>query len=113
MPDDPVREIARGSAQRLTGEYGPRLETEVEAALYAREDGERREYDPVSVAALIVSVAQLAWMVYSDHRKKSPEVVERTLRTRLRRHVDITPESARITDVVVHEIIERINEDNP
>jgi hypothetical protein len=51
------------------------------------------------VAAPIVSVAQLAWMIYGDHRKETREIIERT---RLRRHIDITPESAHITDVVVH-----------
>jgi hypothetical protein len=37
MSDDPIGTIARESARQLTGEYGPGLETEVEAALYARE----------------------------------------------------------------------------
>jgi hypothetical protein len=67
----------------------------------------------VSIAALIVSVAQLAWMIYSDHRKKPPEVIARTLRIRLRREVDLTPESAQITDVVVREVVEWMNENNP
>ena len=113
MTDDPVGEIACGAARRLTGEYGPEVETEVEAALYARGNAERHAYDPVSLAALIVGVAQLAWMIYSDHRKKSPEVVERILRTELRRQVDLTPDSTRITEVVVHEIVDRMTDDNP
>jgi hypothetical protein len=111
MIDDPVEEIARGAARRLASQHGIRLETDVEAALYARHTRGLESYDPVAIASLVVSVAQLAWMIYSDHRKKAPEVVERTLRTELRRQVEITPNSAQITDVIVHEIIQRMPED--
>jgi hypothetical protein len=116
MDDDPVEAIARAAAKRLAPEYGPRLEVDVEAALYAR-DSERgpEQYDPVSVGILLVSIATLAWMIYSDHRKKAPgaapEVVERTVRTELRRQVDATPESARISEVVVTEIVETVRKD--
>ncbi|MBV9451180.1 MAG: hypothetical protein JO345_35375 [Streptosporangiaceae bacterium] len=112
MGDDPVEEIARGAARRLAAEYGPRLETDVEAALYDR-GGTRgiEQYDPVAVASLIVGIAQLAWMIYSDHRKKPRDVVERTLRAELRHQVYISPNSAQITDVIIHEIVQRMPDD--
>ncbi|HEX6528020.1 MAG TPA: hypothetical protein VF070_49555 [Streptosporangiaceae bacterium] len=112
MTEDLVGEIALGAARRLAPEYGPRLETEVEIALYDR-GGHRgiEQYDPVSVASLIVGIAQLAWMIYSDHRKKPRDVVERTLRTELRHQVDISPNSAQITEVIVQEIINHVNND--
>jgi hypothetical protein len=106
--DDSVEEIARRAARRLAAEYGPGLEADVAAALYDRGSRGIEQYDPVSVASLIVGIAQLAWMIYSDHRKKPRDVVERTLRTELRRQVDISPKSAQITDVIVHEIVERM-----
>ncbi len=73
--NDPVGAIAQAAARRLTPEYGPRLQSEVEAALYAR-DAERRpdQYlDPVTLGSLIVSTATLAWTIYNDLRKKAPE----------------------------------------
>ncbi len=112
MTSDAVEEIARGAARRLAAEYGPQLETDVEAALYDR-GGSRgiEQYDPVSVASLIVGIAQLAWMIYSDHRKKPRDVVERTLRTELRHQVDISPNSIQITDVIIQEIVQRMPDD--
>jgi hypothetical protein len=111
MTDDPATAIARAVAKRLVPEFGVRVEAEVEAALYAQEDGVRHEYDPVAIGALIVSIAQLAWTIYSDYRKKvpdaPPERVELVLRTEIRREVEITPTSTQVTDVVVKEIIDR------
>lgn len=111
MTEDPASEIARAAARQLLPEFGARVEVEVEAALYAQEDGARHEYDPVAIGALIVSVAQLAWTIYSDHRKKAPDVppehLELVLRNEIRREVEVTPGSARITDVVVKEVINR------
>lgn len=112
MTNDPVEEIALAAARRLGSQYGIRLETDVEAALYARNTRGLDQYDPVAIASLVVSVAQLAWMIYSDHKKKPREVVERILRTELRHKVDISPHSAEITDVIVQEIIERTPDDD-
>jgi hypothetical protein len=113
MADDPVENIARAAARRLAPEYGPQLETDVEAALGARgTDRGAEQFDPVSVGILIVAIATLAWMIYMDHREKAPEaaaeVVERTLRTELRRQVDIGQGSDRLSEVIVIEILERV-----
>jgi hypothetical protein len=60
---DPVEAVARAAAERLTPDYGPRLKTDVEAALYARgsERGPDQYIDPVALGSLIVSIATLAW----------------------------------------------------
>ena len=109
--NDPVGAIAQAAARRLTPEYGPRLQSEVEAALYAR-DAERRpdQYlDPVTLGSLIVSTATLAWTIYNDLRKKAPDpppdVAARTLRVELTRHTDTTPNSDKVTEVIVAEIV--------
>lgn len=111
MTEDPASEIARAAAGRLIPEFGARVQTGVEAALYAQEDGVRHEYDPIAIGALIVSIAQLAWTIYSDHRKKAPDAppehLELVLRNEIRREVEITPGSTRITDVVIKEIFNR------
>jgi hypothetical protein len=112
MADDPVAEVARAAARRLVQEFGQDVETRTEAALYARDLSRGPEqYDPVSLGILIVSIATLAWMVYSDHRKTaphaSPAAVERVLRNEIRREVEVTPDSIRITDVVVQEIMDK------
>jgi hypothetical protein len=112
MTDDPVAEVARAAARRLVPEFGQDVETKTEAALYARDSSRGKEqYDPVSLGILIVTIATLAWMVYSDHRKTepnaSPATVERVLRNEIRREVEVTPDSIRITDVVVQEVMDK------
>jgi hypothetical protein len=108
---DPVAAVARAAAERLAPDYGPRLKPDVEAALYTREAqrGPDQYIDPVSLGSLIVSIATLAWTIYSDLRKKTPdpapEVAARTLRVELRQHTDDTPDSDKITDVIVTEIV--------
>lgn len=114
MDEDPVEAIARAAAQRLTPEYGQRLDVDVEAALYARDsDRGPEQYDPVSVGILIVAIATLAWSIYTEHKKKTPnaapDVVKRTVRSELRRQVDVTPDSAKVSEVIITEIVERVS----
>jgi hypothetical protein len=56
-----------------------------------------------------VCIATLAWTIYNDLRKKTPrpapDVAARTLRVELRRHTDGTPDSDKVTEVVVAEIV--------
>jgi len=116
LDDDPVEAIARAAAKQLAPEYGPKLEVDVEAALYMRDsDRGPEQFDPVSIGVLIVSIATLAWMIYSDHRKKAPsaapEVIERAVRSELRRQVDVTPEGNKISEVVVTEIVETLRKE--
>ncbi|MFC8140330.1 hypothetical protein ACFUKV_00945 [Streptomyces paradoxus] len=86
---DPVGPVARAAAQRLAAANDLDLATDVEAALHARETTTRPDQyvDPISLGALIVSVASLAWTVYSDLRKQTPtphrDVITRHVRIRL------------------------------
>jgi hypothetical protein len=115
---DPVEDAARSAAVILAPGLGPNLPAEVEAALHARHAGEQRpgQYDPLAIASfgvgaasLIVSIAQLAWSVFSDHRKHtaepSPDAIARQVRIALRhRDIPVPPDTDRITDVVITEI---------
>jgi hypothetical protein len=109
---DPAAEAARAAAAILAGELGGNLPVEVEVALAGR-GGERRALrylDPVSLAGLIVAVATLAWTIYNDQRKRTPEPpasgVAREVRIALReRDVELPAGTERITEVVATQII--------
>ena len=108
---DPITIAARTTTEQLAAEYGPGLAAEVEAALHAQGATHRpsQYLDPVSLGGLIVAIATLAWSIYSDLRKKtpnpSPSVVTRHVRTELREHSNTSrPEADRIIDIVVTEI---------
>lgn len=104
MAEDMAAEIARGAARRLAPEYGTHIEAEVESAL----SGAQR-YDLYEIGILIVAIATLAWEVYAKRRerKEAPEVLERAIRTEVRREFGATPQSIRITEIVTMEIVER------
>jgi hypothetical protein len=118
---DRAADAARSAAAILAPELGPNLPTQVETALLARDAGEQRpsQYDPLAIAdlgigaaSLIVSIAQLAWSILSDQRKRtvepSPDSIARQVRITLRqRDIPLPPGADRITDVVVTEITRR------
>ncbi|MGO9724434.1 MAG: hypothetical protein ACLPN6_03510 [Streptosporangiaceae bacterium] len=111
MTDDPITAAARAAAAQLAPEYGPGLAADVEAALHSQETTQRpsQYLDPISLGSLIVAIATLAWTVYSDLRKNTPEpstrVVARRVRTELREHSSTSePEADRIIEIVVTEI---------
>jgi hypothetical protein len=115
---DPATAAARAAAISLKSELGPGLPSEVEAALAIRHTDWQRpdQYDPATIAglamgaaSLIVTIAQLAWSIYSDQRAQSPEpspeAIARQIRITLRQHeIATTPSTDRITDVVITEI---------
>lgn len=81
-------EILRSAAQRLTS-LDASLPAQVEAQIQLKEAGKTTppsQYEPVSIAlaALLVSVASLAWTIYSDLRKSNrtpaSDFVERRIR---------------------------------
>ncbi|WP_328333359.1 hypothetical protein OHA70_16360 [Kribbella sp. NBC_00382] len=120
MTDD-QQIIARAAALRLAQEQalGPRLVTEVEQALAAdgRSTSPDQYIDPVSIGALIVSIAGLGWTIYTDLRKKSvappAPVVARTIRVKYELAPDLDPEvRGRIIEVVAEETV-RIGSDSP
>ena len=62
--------IARHAAARLAATLGPDLPAQVERELNADSlDPPTRVVDPVSLAALLVSVASLAWTIWHDLKK--------------------------------------------
>jgi hypothetical protein len=109
---DPIAPISRAAAARLAADAGPSLTADVEAALADRGSGRppQRYLDPTALGSLVVSVATLAWTVYTDLRSKTPspsrDVVARTVRVRL--DTADTVEAAthdRVIDIVVDETI--------
>jgi hypothetical protein len=70
-----ARTAARAAAERLKTEYGPGLPADVETVLRAQGTIRRPDHylDPIALGSLIVTIATLAWTVYADQRKKTPE----------------------------------------
>jgi hypothetical protein len=108
---DPSADVARSAAAILAADLGPGLPAEVEAALAARDTARRpdRYLDPVSLASLIVSIATLAWQVYTDQRKHTPDPpadsIARQVRITLRdQDTTLPPGTDRITEIVATEI---------
>ena len=107
---EPIATVARATAGRLTERYGPQLPGDVEAALH-HPDGPPEQYlDPVAIGGLIVSVATLAWQIYKDLKKTTPDpvpqVITRTIRLQLPATTDINPDDRdHIIDTVVTETL--------
>lgn len=132
--DNEAMDLARRAAGRLTGDFGPALPALVERQLQdpdALPQGQLQDPDAppqrftgvetaIAAAALLVSIAQLAWQIYRDLRKDAaeakvtgappppppPDVVTRTLRVQ----VDVpagltTADRDRIIRVVVDETL--------
>ena len=113
---DPAADAARSAAVILAPDLGPNLPAEVEAALAARDTQQRpdRYLDPVSLAILIVAIATLAWTIYNDQRKHTPEPppesIARQVRITLRdQDTTLPPGTERITEIVATEIIRQAN----
>jgi len=109
---DPAADAARSAAVILALDLGPGFPAQVEAALAARDTHQRpdRYLDTVSLASLIVSIATLAWTIYSDRRNHTPdpvpEAIARQVRITLRQQNIILPSGTdRITEIVATEII--------
>lgn len=123
MRDDPVRRVARTAAQRLESRRWPELTVEIEAVLDDRRsnprgsDGYPDQYvDAISLAALIVAAADLAWSVYTELRTKTSKPVPTIIIQRL--HVELpeprvieSTERDRAIEVIVDEIIR--SDDSP
>lgn len=121
MTADPVAEASRSAAAFLAADLGQNLPSQVEAALATRDAARRPDQflDPVALGGLVVSVATLAWTVYTDLRSRAkdasatnlheePEVdaIARRIRNELRQQdIALPPGTERITQVVVTEII--------
>jgi hypothetical protein len=108
---DSVETISRATASRLAAQGEPQVVVEVEAALAARPNGRREQYiDPISLGALIVSIATLAWQVYTDLKARngepSKEVVARKIRIQLQdSDRPSTLDDQKVIDIVLDETI--------
>jgi hypothetical protein len=122
---DVVATVARSAARKLAGPLArPGLEMDVVAALYSR-DSDRaadRYADPVEIGGLIVSIASLAWQIYSDRRKKGEKtdhkvLIQVLINRQEDEHLNSTRESTRestqekIIQVVAGEVIDRADGD--
>jgi hypothetical protein len=109
---DIIAESARAAAEGLIAELGPRLGAEVEAALSLRgsAQGPEQFIDPISFGGLVVSVATLAWSVYTDLKAKTAkpahDIIARHVRVELGQRGDSAEHVERIIDVVVAEVMQ-------
>src|SRR6266540_3656397 len=114
----PVDRIARNAAARLAQDADlPLLVPEVERQLQVGDDhaaADRYEPIAISLAALIVSVAGLAWTIYTDLKKQTrrpdPEVMERRIRVEIEHPEKV---SAADRDRVITTVIEQMLDGEP
>ncbi|MBT2482475.1 hypothetical protein J7E94_30725 [Streptomyces sp. ISL-94] len=120
----PVEAGARAAARRLTTPSTPALLTDVEAALHGRRATDRPDQygDPISLGALIVSIASLAWTIYNDRKEDNPaprrDVITRCIRVQLDQsdvqRVALSPvEQERVIDVTVEETLNSAQPEQP
>jgi hypothetical protein len=108
----PAESIARGAAHRLAANGESAIRLEVERALSAAGGRKPDQYvDVAAIGSLVVSVAALAWTVYTDLRARSGKVTREELRNtvRLRLHdsqAAADPDSAMVIEVVVDETLQ-------
>lgn len=112
---DPAAQAARSAAAILASDLGASLPAQVETALAARGNQQRPDQylDSVSLASLIVSIATLAWTIYSDQRTRRDQhdpgppadVIARQVRITLRdQDIQLPPGTERITEIIATEI---------
>ena len=104
---EPMTAGARAAAERLDSRFGPGLPSEVEAVLLDMESGgQPRQYiDPISLASLIVGVASLAWSIYSQRRKETPEPGQDEIVRAIRAEIRSSEGASQVPDGDVIEIV--------
>jgi hypothetical protein len=67
-----VAAASRAAARKLVSQYGARVRSDVEAALYrSGESGPPAQFlDPLALGSLIMSIAGLAWQIYTDRKER-------------------------------------------
>lgn len=102
--NDPVAQAARRAAKELAA-LAPGVRSDVEAALDSRAGAQF--LDPISLGALIVSAAQLAWTIRRDRAQHaSPDAVAHELRVELVFPTDVAPQLRdRIVEAVAREAV--------
>ena len=112
---DPAATAARAAATALAPAH-PNLPADVEAALASRHATGRssRFLDPIALATLIVTIAQLAWTIYTDKRDHAaepppPEALARQVRIALREQDIALPDGTEhITEIIATEITRQV-----
>jgi hypothetical protein len=109
--DNLVEQTALAVAERLVPQHGPSLQTDVYAALHARDTQQRptQYFDPVTLGSLIVSVTSLAWTIYRDLRAKKANSSKELIARRIRLELPPTPNTTteqrdQIIDIVIEDI---------
>jgi hypothetical protein len=107
----PVDRIARSAAERLARDGDlPLLVPEVERELQIGDGPQATErYEPIaiSLAALLVSTAGLAWTVYTDLKKQTPRPDAEVLKRRIRIELKVPEQvSAADRDRVIAVVVE-------
>lgn len=113
MTTDPIGRIARAAARRLAETHGAALEPQVEAALSARARDQRptRYLDPLALGSLIVSVANLAWMMITDWPPRKPHPTREDVAPVVKDELGIDDPSAdEVINVVVDESLKDAEE---
>jgi uncharacterized protein (UPF0264 family) len=114
----PVDRIARSAAARLAQDANlPWLIPEVERQLAVGDSGQAAErYEPItiSLAALVVSIAGLAWTVYTDLRRQTPRPDPEVIKRRIRVQVELPEQvSAADRDRILAVIVEETLAETP
>lgn len=119
MIGEDERALAQAAAKRLSAEMPAGFPEAVEAALAAPKapGAQPKTYDSgtvIALGALLVSIAQFAWTIYTDLRKQTPkpdrEVLARRIRLRLGENSQSGGEH---THHMVEAVIEEITQDRP
>ena len=111
--DSAVQAIARSAAEKLSRDLSdPVLVPETERILNNPDASRSETYEPIalSIAALIVSVASLAWTIYTDTRKANrtldKNAVSRRIRVQLTDDANVAPPTRdAVIEVVVEETL--------
>jgi len=120
----PAADAARSAATIMAADLGSDLPAAVEAILQASDDHTQSpdQYDPLAIvglgvgaASLIVSLAQLAWSVYTSQREYTPEPASESIAREIRiilseQPVPTIAETDRIAEVIITEIIRHADE---
>lgn len=104
-------ELARRAAKQLATEEGFGLIADVELAIAASRDSQRKYADVVGIAGLVVSLASLAWDIYNEQKSTgtqvSVEALELALRSRSEGSGEPSVEERRVIKVLVRLLIKR------
>ncbi|MEM6683202.1 MAG: hypothetical protein AAF607_13270 [Pseudomonadota bacterium] len=119
MIRDDERALAQAAAKRLSADMPAGFPEAVEAALAAPGGSGQvpRAYDAgttIALGALLVSIAQFAWTIYTDLRKQTAKPDREVLARRIRLRLEQSSQSGgEHTHHMVEAVVEEITQDPP